>query len=182
MRPPHLHPPRPINLLQHLTRKALTLALGPPIRLHALLLPLPRILLVDMPLRAADQITSLVVLDVEPVARRVAAVPCPLALLGFLNGGGAVVGGAAEDGEEDLHVGVVGVVVGGPFAVDDAEEGCGGGAFFEGEGHDDCFWFCVFSFSLMPYFFKRIVYCYRKKKSSIYRKPSESANRHWRLY
>ena len=46
--------------------------------------------------------------------------------------GSAVGGGGAEDGKEDLHEGVVGVVVGGPLAVDDGGEGGGVGAFFEG--------------------------------------------------
>ena len=83
-----------------------------------------------MPLRPADDVSRLIVLDIEPVARRVRAVPLPLPFFAFLDGGGAVGGGGAEDGEEDLHEGVVGVVVAGPFAVDYVREGGFVGAFF----------------------------------------------------
>ena len=88
-----------------------------------------------MPLRASHNLTSLVVLDVKPVTGWVRAVPLPLPFFGFVDSGAAGFSGCAEDGEEDLHEGVVGVVVACPFAVDDGGEGGEVGAFFEGEGH-----------------------------------------------
>ena len=84
----------------------------------------------NMPLRPTDYFSRLIVFDIEPVTRRVGAVPLPLPLFAFLNGGEAVTGGGAEDGEEYLHEGMVGVVVAGPFAVHYVREGGFVGAFF----------------------------------------------------
>ena len=129
----HLHPSGPIHLFQHRAHKPLTFALGPPIRFQFRPGSLERIFLMHMPLRTADDLPCLVIFDVEPVTRSIAAVPLPLALFGFLNRGQAAFGRASEDGEQDLHEGMVGVVVGGPLAVDEAGE-CGGiEAFYEDE-------------------------------------------------
>ena len=62
--------------------------------------------------------------------------PLPLTVFGFLDRGQAIFGGGAEDWEEHLHEWVIGVVVCGPFAVDDAGEGGLVGAGFEGERHE----------------------------------------------
>lgn len=60
--------------------------------------------------------------------------PFPQTGFGLDDGGGAAGDCGQEDGEEDLHEGVVRVVVGGPHAVDDFGEGIFVVAFFEDEG------------------------------------------------
>ena len=69
-----------------------------------------------MPLRPPDNLASLIVFDIKPMASWVIAVPLPLPLLRPLKRSGFGLGGGAEDGEEDLHEWVVGVVVAGPYA------------------------------------------------------------------
>ena len=88
-----------------------------------------------MPLRSSNNLSTLVIFDVEPMTCSIAAVPLPLALFRFFNRGQAAFGRGAVDGEQDLHEGMVGVVVSGPLAVDEAGE-CGAlEALFEDEGH-----------------------------------------------
>ena len=54
--------------------------------------------------------------DIKPMTSWVIAVPLLLPLLRLLNRSGFGLGGGAEDGEEDLHEWVVGVVVAGSYA------------------------------------------------------------------
>lgn len=82
------------------------------------------------PLRPPHHFPRSVVFDVKPMTASVCLMPLPLAGLGFLDSGLPGGGGGGVDGEEELHEGVVGVVVGCPFAVDEGGEGGGGGAFF----------------------------------------------------
>ena len=70
------------------------------------------------------------------MTRGVGAVPLPLPLLALLNGGRATFGRAAEHGEEDLHEGVVGIIIARPFAIDYTREGGLIRAFFEYLRHD----------------------------------------------
>lgn len=92
----------------------------------------------NVPLRTTQNLPlAVIILDVKPMAGSITAMPLPLALFGFLDCCFPVFGCAAEDGEEYLHVGMVGIVVGGPLAVYDAGEGGLVGTFFQFERHDE---------------------------------------------
>ena len=89
----------------------------------------------DMPLRPSDHFSRLVIFDIEPMTRRIGAVPLPLPYFAFLNHSGAICGGGAEHGEEYLHERVVWLVIASQLAVDYMRE-CGlVRAFFDCERH-----------------------------------------------
>ena len=92
----------------------------------------------SMPLRTPQNLSfPLIVLNIEPMASSITSMPLPLALFGFLDGCFPIFGSTAEHREEYLHVGMIGIVVGGPLAVDYAGEGGLVGTFYQFERHDN---------------------------------------------
>lgn len=114
MRSPHPLPSRRVYLPHDFLTELPVLAFRPPGCSHSGCSALEGILAVNFPLCAADGFACGVVLDVVPVACWGAGVVVPETGLRF--GEGGVVGclGEAEDGEEELGEGLVGVVVCGP--------------------------------------------------------------------
>lgn len=109
------------------------LALGEPV---AFLVRLDgvRVRLVDVPARGAQELVAVVrVDDLEPVRRRVAAVPCRLALYGGLDGCLPVF----LRGEEELLELAGRRLVGGKLAADEGVELVVGLEMNQLEGHDD---------------------------------------------